>query len=73
MAGSFWVAGFPSIAVLVKQALNPTQTRELKDQVLGAWARRHEPAIVDRDGQLGIDRVVRRRIPAGRIDRRREH
>ena len=52
MAGSFWVAGFPSIAVLVKQALNPTQTRELKDQVLGAWARRHEPAIVDRDGTL---------------------
>jgi hypothetical protein len=52
MAGSFWVAGFPSIAVLVKQALNPTQTQQLKDQVLGAWARRHEPAIVDRDGQL---------------------
>jgi len=52
MAGSFWMAGFPSIAVMVKQALNPTQTRELKDQVLGAWARRHEPAVIDRDGSL---------------------
>ena len=52
MAGSFWEAGFPSIAVLVKQALNPTQTAELKSQVRSAWARRHEPAIIDRDGQL---------------------
>jgi HK97 family phage portal protein len=52
MAGSFWEAGFPSIAVLVKQALNPTQTAELKSQVLSAWARRHEPAVIDRDGQL---------------------
>ena len=52
MAGSFWEAGFPSIAVLVKQSLNATQTRELKDQVLSAWARKHEPAVIDRDGQL---------------------
>lgn len=52
MAGSFWEAGFPSIAVLVKQALNPVQTRELKAQVTSSWSRRHEPAIIDRDGQL---------------------
>ena len=52
MAGSYWEAGFPSIAVMVKQALNPTQTAELKSQVLSAWARRHEPAVIDRDGQL---------------------
>ena len=52
MAGSFWEAGFPSIAVLVKQTLNPTQTRELKSQVTSAWSRRHEPAIIDRDGSL---------------------
>jgi len=52
MAGSFWEAGFPSVAVLVKQTLNATQTAELKSQVLSAWARKHEPAIIDRDGQL---------------------
>ena len=52
MAGSFWEAGFPSIAVLVKQALNPTQSRELKQQVMGSWAKRHEPAVIDRDGTL---------------------
>jgi HK97 family phage portal protein len=52
MAGSFWQAGFPSIAVMVKQALNPTQISELKQQVMGGWARRHEPAVIDRDGQL---------------------
>lgn len=52
MAGSFWESGFPSIAVLVKQALNPTQALELKNQVMGSWGRRHEPAVIDRDGTL---------------------
>ena len=52
MAGSFWEAGFPSVAVMVKQGLNPVQIAELKTQVLGAWARKHEPAVIDRDGRL---------------------
>ena len=52
MAGSFWEAGFPSIAVLVKQGLNDVQRGELKSQVLSAWSRRHEPTVIDRDGQL---------------------
>jgi hypothetical protein len=52
MAGSFWEAGFPSLAVLLEQALTPAQRLELKDQLYGAWSRRHEPAIVDRGGRL---------------------
>jgi len=52
MMFSFWEAGFPSIAVMVNQALSATQSRELKDQVMSSWSRRHEPAVIDRDGRL---------------------
>ena len=53
MAGSFWEAGFPSIAVLVKQALNPTQTRELQDPGHCRPGRVDtNPPMIDRDGQL---------------------
>jgi Phage portal protein len=52
MAGSFWEAGFPSMAVQVAARLNPDDTAKMKAQVLGAWARRHEPAIIDNGGVL---------------------
>ena len=53
MAGSFWVAGFPSIAVLVKQALNPTQTPRTEGSGPVAPGRAvTNPAIIDRDGSL---------------------
>jgi phage portal protein BeeE len=52
MMFSFWEAGFPSIAVMVSQALSATQSRELKEQVMSSWSRRHEPAVIDRDGTL---------------------
>ena len=52
MAGSFWEAGFPSVGIGVDQVLNPTQTAELKAQVLSAWSRKHEPAIIDRGGRI---------------------
>ncbi len=52
MMFSFWEAGFPSIAVMVSQALSATQSRELKEQVMSSWSRRHEPAVIDRDGSL---------------------
>src|SRR6185436_621553 len=53
MAGSFWEAGFPSVAVLIQQRLSPDDTQKLKDQVLSAWSRRHEPAVIDNGGTLG--------------------
>jgi HK97 family phage portal protein len=52
MAGSFWEAGFPSVAVQVGARLSPDDTQKLKDQVLSAWARRHEPAIFDNGATL---------------------
>jgi hypothetical protein len=52
MAGSFWEAGFPSLAVLLEQSLTATQRGELKDQLRSAWSRRHEPAVVDKGGRL---------------------
>jgi phage portal protein BeeE len=52
MMFSFWEAGFPSIAVMVEQALSAKQSRELKEQVMSSWSRRHEPAVIDRDGRL---------------------
>jgi len=52
MAGSFWEAGFPSIALVIEGALSTTQKREAKDEMLAAFARRHEPAVVDRGGRL---------------------
>lgn len=52
MAGSFWEAGFPSLAVSVLARLSPDDTAKLKEQVLGAWSRRHEPAIMDNGATL---------------------
>lgn len=52
MAGSFWEAGFPSLAVSVLARLSPDDTAKLKQQVLGAWSRRHEPAIFDNGATL---------------------
>lgn len=52
MAGSFWEAGFPSLALTVLQRLDPDDTRKLKDQILGAWSRRHEPAVLDNGATL---------------------
>lgn len=47
MAGSFWEAGFPSVALKVGIRLDDDDARNLKDQVLSSWARRHEPAVLD--------------------------
>lgn len=52
MAGSFWEAGFPSVAVQVGGRLSPDDTAKLKSQVLSAWARRHEPAVLDNGATL---------------------
>jgi len=52
MAGSFWEAGFPSLAVSVLARLSPDDTAKLKSQVLGAWSRRHEPAVLDNGATL---------------------
>lgn len=52
MAGSFWEAGYPSVAIQVKHRLQPGQAAELKQQVLQAWHRAHEPAVIDNDGTL---------------------
>ncbi len=52
MAGSFWEAGFPSIALVVEQALSGQQKKDAKDSMLAAFARRHEPAVIDRGGTL---------------------
>ena len=52
MAGSFYEAGFPSLAIKVATRLSPEDTKKLKDQVLGAWSRRHEPAVIDNAGEL---------------------
>lgn len=52
MAGSFWEAGFPSLALVIEQALSVTQRRETKTALLESFRRRHEPAVIDRGGQL---------------------
>jgi Phage portal protein len=52
MAGSFWEAGFPSIALVVEQALSTPQKTEAKQAMMAAFARRHEPAVIDRGGSL---------------------
>ena len=52
MAGSFWEAGFPSIALMLEQALTTTQRRETKQAMVDAFARSHEPAVIDRGGRL---------------------
>lgn len=52
MAGSFWEAGFPSVALVIDQALSLTQRRETKSALLESFRRRHEPAVIDRGGRL---------------------
>jgi len=52
MAGSFWQAGFPSVAMVVEHRLTKAQADELKARLLGAWARRHEPAVIDNGATL---------------------
>ena len=52
MAGSFWEAGFPSLAIVIEQALNATQRKEIKDETIAAWRRRHEPSVFDRNARL---------------------
>lgn len=52
MAGSFWEAGFPSIALVIEQALSATQRTETKQSLIGSLRRRHEPVVVDRGGTL---------------------
>jgi hypothetical protein len=52
MAGSFWEAGFPSLALVIEQALSSTQRIETKRALLDAFHRRHEPAVIDRGGRL---------------------
>lgn len=52
MSGSYWEAGFPSLALVFDQALTGQQKREIKDSAIAAMARRHEPAVIDRAGRL---------------------
>lgn len=46
MTGSFFIAGTPSIAILVPQRLSEAQARNLKNQTR-SWRRSHEPAVFD--------------------------
>jgi hypothetical protein len=52
MAGSFWEAGFPSIALLIARRLDPDDAKKLKDQLLTSWGRRHEPTVIDNGATL---------------------
>jgi HK97 family phage portal protein len=52
MAGSFWEAGFPSVAIQIAQRLGPDDAPKLKAQVIQAWSRRHEPAVMDNGAQI---------------------
>ena len=52
MAGSYWEAGFPSIAYVVEAALSPTQRADTKAALIAASRRAHEPAVVDRGGRF---------------------
>jgi len=52
MAGSFWEAGFPSVAIEVATRLGPDDAPEMKRQILSSWSRRHEPAIIDNGGKI---------------------
>jgi len=52
MAGSFWEAGFPSVALVIQQPLSSTQRKETKQAMIEAFSRRHEPAVIDRGGEL---------------------
>lgn len=52
MAGSYWEAGFPSVAYIVEQSLNKTTRDEVKAELTAAWRRSHEPTVVDRGGRF---------------------
>jgi HK97 family phage portal protein len=52
MAGSFFEAGFPSVAITVPQRLTNKQAADLKARVVAGWARRHEPSVIDMDGDV---------------------
>jgi len=53
MAGSFWRAGYPSLVVRVKQRLQPGQATQIKSQLIASMAGRHEPGVIDMDGDIG--------------------
>lgn len=52
MAGSFWEAGFPSVALHIARRLDPDDAKALKKQLLESWSRRHEPAVIDNGATL---------------------
>jgi HK97 family phage portal protein len=52
MAASYWEAGYPSMAVTTKQRLSDTQAERIKARIVASWSRRHEPAVIDADGEL---------------------
>ena len=52
MAGSFWEAGHPSLIVRVKHRLAPGQATAIKTQLITSMAGRHEPGVVDQDGDI---------------------
>ena len=71
MAGSFWEAGFPSMAVMVAQRLSPDDTQKLKDQFAGVGA----SARTGGDGQRRpslAGRFLRGRVATHGIDRHGE-
>jgi phage portal protein BeeE len=52
MAGSFWEAGFPSIALMIARRLDPDDAKKLKDQLMSSWGKRHEPTVIDNGATL---------------------
>jgi HK97 family phage portal protein len=52
MAASYWEAGYPSLAVTTKQRLSDKQADAIKSRIIASWSRRHEPAVIDADGEL---------------------
>jgi len=52
MAGTFWEAGFPSVALMIARRLEPDDAKALKAQLVNSWSRRHEPAVLDNGAQL---------------------
>jgi len=52
MAGSFWEAGFPSVALMIARRLDPDDALKLKAQLRESWARRHEPTVIDNGATL---------------------
>lgn len=52
LCGSFWESGYPSLALKITQRLNTEQRNEYKQELRAANSRRHEPWIIDRDGEL---------------------